>query len=101
MMMGSWAISWDIRQQALRRKARRFTPTHSMPARGDREIIGRPARARQRKVPPLLRIVHKALPAHGGHQQVTPAPLRRRDGYRRRVRLDVETIIAGAHIDTA
>src|SRR5580693_4039734 len=72
-----------------------------MPARGDREIIGRPARARQRKVPPLLRIVHKALPAHGGHQQVAPAPLRRRDGDRRGVRLDVETIIAGAHIDTA
>ena len=47
----------------------------------DREIIGLPARARQRKVPPLLRIIHKTLLRHREHQLLPPAPLVRRDRF--------------------
>ena len=67
----------------------------------NREIIGLPARARQRKVPPLLRIVHKSLPRHHQNQLSPPAALGRGDGFRRRVRLDVGTVVAGAHVDAA
>ena len=72
----------------------------SLPRR-DREIIGLPARPRQRKVPPLLRIVYKSSPRHHQNQLLPPAALGRGDGFRRRVRLDVGTIVAGAHVDAA
>src|SRR5258708_28386580 len=72
---------------------------HSLLPRYNREIIRGPAGARQRKMPPLLRIVHKTLLGHHGNQQITPPTLLRRDGRRRRVRLEVGAVVAGAHID--
>src|SRR5439155_24019904 len=72
----------------------------SLPQR-DREIIGLPARAWQRKVPPLLRIVYKSSPRHHQNQLLPPAALGSGDGFRRRVRPDVGTIITGTHVDAA
>src|SRR5438105_5223264 len=69
----------------------------SLAARRYREIIGCPAYARQRKVPPLLRIVHKTLPCHCGDKQVAPAALLRGDRASCRMRLPIGTIVTGAH----
>src|SRR5579863_264844 len=44
-------------------------PTDSTAARGDREIIRGTARARQRKMPPLPRIIDKTLRRHRGDPQ--------------------------------
>src|SRR5712664_96819 len=71
----------------------------SLVTRRYREIIRGPSRARQRKMPPLFRIVHKTLLRHRGDQQVPPAALGRCNGSRSRMRLDVATIIAGSHVD--
>src|SRR3954470_364258 len=67
----------------------------------DREIIGLPARGRQRKVPPLFRIVYKSSPRHQQNQLLPPPALGRRDQFRRGMRLDVGTVVAGAHVDAA
>src|SRR6202012_2211343 len=72
-----------------------FCPRH------DREIIGHGALSRQGKVPPFLRIVHKALLRHGRDQFVPPVALHRRDRRRRGVTLMVGAVIAGAHVDAA
>src|SRR5258708_11977220 len=72
---------------------------HSLLPRCNREIIRGPAGAQQRKMPPLLRIVHKTLLGHHGNQQITPPTLLRRNGRRRRARLGVAQALARAHID--
>src|SRR6266403_6372954 len=99
-----WLASWPVLTVgvsgiSLCRNGPGFTPTGSVASRCDREIIGGSARARQRKVPPLLPIVHKTLLRHGGNQHVPPSALVRCDRSRPGMRLDVGTIIAGAHID--
>jgi hypothetical protein len=50
-------------------------------------------------MPPFLRIVHKALTCHDGHQFVAPTSLAGRDRARGRVRLDVRAVVAGPHVD--
>src|SRR6266478_6629366 len=99
-----WLASWPVLTVrdsgiSLCRNGPAFTPTASVAPRCDREIIGCSARARQRKVPPLLPIVHKTLLRHGRNQQVPPSALLWCDRSRPGMRLDVGTIIAGAHID--
>src|SRR5258705_6624705 len=99
-----WLASWPVLTVGdsginLCRNGPGFTRTDSVASRCDREIIGGSARARQRKVPPLLPIVHKTLLRHGGNQHVPPSALIWCDRSRPGMRLDVGTIVAGAHID--
>src|SRR5438477_10652065 len=72
----------------------------SLAGRRYRAIIGCPTHARQRKVPPLLPIVHKTLSRHCGDKQVAPAMLGGGDRTSCRMRLAIGTIVTGAHIDT-
>src|SRR6267142_1247654 len=101
-----WLASWPVLTVgdsgiSLCRIGPGFTPTDSVASRCDREIIGGSACARQRKVPPLLPIVHKTLLRHGGNQHVPPSALIRCDRSRPGMRLEVGTIVAGAHIDAS
>src|SRR5258707_7579013 len=100
-----WLASWPVLavekfpELAYAETGSGFTPTDSVASRRDREIIGGPARAGQRRVPPLLRIVHKTLLRHGRNQQVTPSALVRCDRSRPGVGLEVGAVIAGTHVD--
>src|SRR5438132_7973929 len=99
-----WLASWPVLTVGISginlcRNGLGFTPTDSVASRCDRKIIGGSTRTRQRKVPPLLPIVHKALLRHGGNQHAPPSALVRCDRSRPGMRLEVGTIIAGAHID--
>src|SRR5450759_3499165 len=102
MKAGSWPfLTVGDLAVSLRRNSTGFTRTDSVAAQGYRKIIGGPGRAGQRKMPPLLRIVDEALPRHRGNQRIPPAALRGADGFRRGVRLEVGTVVAGPHVDAA
>src|SRR5258708_37061839 len=96
-----WLASWPVLTVGdsginLCRNGPGFTRTDSVASRCDREIIGGSARARPRKDPPLLPIVHKTLLRHGGDQHRPPSALIWWGGARPCVPPDVGPIVAAA-----